>query len=242
MVKFYEMELAGRKLSIETGKFAAQANASVTVRYGDTMLMTNVCAAKEAQDGIDFFPLTINYEEKMYAVGRIPGSFNRREGKPSDKAVLVARAIDRPIRPLFPHDFRNDVVITNTVLSVDPTCNPEVCAYIGTSAALAISDIPWGGPTGAVQVGLIDDKIIINPTEEESLQSKLHLTVAGTLEKITMIEAGADEVPNDVMLQAIKEAHVEIKKLCEFIQGIKDEILKNENTLSQYIEPNKINL
>ena len=226
MVKFYEMELAGRKLSIETGKFAAQANASVTVRYGDTMLMTNVCAAKEAQDGIDFFPLTINYEEKMYAVGKIPGSFNRREGKPSDKAVLVARAIDRPIRPLFPHDFRNDVVITNTVLSVDPTCNPEVCAYIGTSAALAISDIPWGGPTGAVQVGLIDDKIIINPTEEESLQSKLHLTVAGTLEKITMIEAGADEVPNDVMLQAIKEAHVEIKKLCEFIQGIKDEIGK----------------
>ena len=226
MVKFYEMELAGRKLSIETGKFAAQANASVTVRYGDTMLMTNVCAAKEAQDGIDFFPLTINYEEKMYAVGRIPGSFNRREGKPSDKAVLVARAIDRPIRPLFPHDFRNDVVITNTVLSVDPTCNPEVCAYIGTSAALAISDIPWGGPTGAVQVGLIDGKIIINPTEEESLQSKLHLTVAGTLEKITMIEAGADEVPNDVMLQAIKEAHVEIKKLCEFIQGIKDEIGK----------------
>jgi len=226
MVKFYETELAGRKLSIETGKFAAQANGSVTVRYGDTMVMTNVCAAKEAQDGIDFFPLTINYEEKMYAVGKIPGSFTRREGKPSDKAILVARAIDRPIRPLFPHDFRNDVVITNTVLSVDPECNPEVCAYIGTSAALAISDIPWGGPTGAVQVGLIDDKIIINPTEEESLKSKLHLTVAGTEEKITMIEAGAEEVSNEKMLEAIKTAHADIKALCKFISTIKDEIGK----------------
>ena len=226
MFKVYETELAGRKLTIETGKFAKQANGSVTVRYGDTVVMTNVCAAKEAQDGIDFFPLTINYEEKLYAVGRIPGSFTRREGKPSDKSILVARAIDRPIRPLFPHDFRNDVCVTNTVLSMDQDCSPEVCANIGTSAALSISDIPWGGPTAAVQVGYVNDQIVINPDAEQRKVSRLRLTVAGTLEKITMIEAGADEIPNDIMLEAIKEAHVEIKKLCKFISDIKAEIGK----------------
>ena len=226
MFKIYETELAGRKLTIESGKIARQANGSVVVRYGETTVMVNVTASKEAQDGVDFFPLSVNYEEKLYAVGRIPGSFNRREGKPSDKAVLVSRAIDRPIRPLFPHDFRNDVCVTITVLSVDPECSPEVCANIGTSAALAISDIPWGGPTAGVQVGYIDDKIVINPTEEQSKVSRLHLTVAGTLEKIVMIEAGADEIPNDLMLEAIKQAHVEIKKICEFIAGIKAEIGK----------------
>lgn len=226
MFKFYETELAGRKLSIETGKFANQANASVTVRYGDTVVMTNVAAAKEAQEGVDFFPLSVNYEEKLYAVGRIPGSFNRREGKPADKAVLISRAIDRPIRPLFPSDFRNDVCVTNTVLSMDQDCSPEVCANIGTSAALSISDIPWGGPTAAVQVGYVNDQIIINPTEEQRKNSRLQLTVAGTKEKITMIEAGADEIPNATMLQAIKEAHIEIKKICDFIQNIKDEVGK----------------
>ena len=155
MYKIYETELAGRKLTIETGKVAKQANGSVIVRYADTVVMTNVAASKEAQEGVDFFPLSVNYEEKLYAVGRIPGSFNRREGKPSDKAILVSRAIDRPIRPLFPADFRNDVCVTNTVLSVDPVASPEVCANIGTSAALSISDIPWGGPTAAVQVGYL---------------------------------------------------------------------------------------
>ena len=226
MFKVYETELAGRKLTIETGKFANQANGSVTVRYGDTVVMTNVAASKEPQDGVDFFPLSVNYEEKLYAVGKIPGSFNRREGKPSDKAILVSRAIDRPIRPLFPADFRNDVCVTNTVLSVDYDCSPEVCANIGTSAALSISDIPWGGPTSAVQVGYVDDKIVINPDAEQNKKSRLRLTVAGTEEKITMIEAGADEIPNDIMLEAIKEAHVEIKKICKFISEIKAEIGK----------------
>ncbi len=226
MFKIYETELAGRKLTIETGKFAKQANGSVTVRYGDTVVMTNVTASKEPKDGVDFFPLSVDYEEKLYSVGKIPGSFNRREGKPADKAILVSRAIDRPIRPLFPHDFRNDVCVVNTVLSVDEDCSPEVCANIGTSAALSISDIPWGGPTSAMQVGYIDNKIVLNPSEEESKKSRLHLTVAGTEEKITMIEAGADEIPNDIMLNAIKEAHVEIKKICKFISEMKSEIGK----------------
>ena len=228
MYKYYETELAGRKLSIETGKFANQANGSVTVRYGDTVVMTNVTASKEAQEGVDFFPLSVNYEEKLYAVGRIPGSFNRREGKPSDKAVLVSRAIDRPIRPLFPSDFRNDVCVVNTVLSMDQDCSPEVCANIGTSAALSISDIPWGGPTAAVQVGYVDGEIVINPTSEQNKRSRLRLTVAGTEEKITMIEAGADEISNDVMLEAIKRAHVDIKKICKFISDIKAEIGKEK--------------
>ena len=226
MFKIYETELAGRKLTIETGKFANQANGSVTVRYGDTVVMTNVTASKEPRDGVDFFPLSVDYEEKLYAVGRIPGSFNRREGKPADKAILVSRAIDRPIRPLFPHDFRNDVCVVNTVLSMDQDCSPEVCANIGTSAALSISDIPWGGPTAAVQVGYVNDEIVINPTEEQRKNNRLRLTVAGTEEKITMIEAGADEIPNDIMLEAIKKAHFEIKKLCAFIKNIKDEIGK----------------
>ena len=226
MFKYYETELAGRKLSIETGKFANQANGSVVVRYGETTVMTNVTASKEPREGVDFFPLSVDYEEKLYAVGKIPGSFNRREGKPADKAVLVSRAIDRPIRPLFPHDFRNDVCVVNTVLSVDQDCSPEVCANIGTSAALSISDIPWGGPTAAVQVGYIDNQIVINPKNDESKRSRLRLTVAGTQEKITMIEAGADEIPNDTMLEAIKQAHVEIKKVCKFISDIKAEIGK----------------
>ena len=226
MFKIYETELARRKLTIETGKFANQANGSVTVRYGDTVVMTNVTASKEPRDGVDFFPLSVDYEEKLYAVGRIPGSFNRREGKPADKAILISRAIDRPIRPLFPHDFRNDVCIVNTVLSMDQDCSPEVCANIGTSCALSISDIPWGGPTAAVQVGYVNDEIVINPTEEQRKNNRLRLTVAGTEEKITMIEAGADEIPNVIMLEAIKKAHVEIKKLCAFIKNIKDEIGK----------------
>ncbi len=226
MFKVYETELAGRKLTIETGKFANQANGSVTVRYGDTVVMTNVTASKEPRDGVDFFPLSVDYEEKLYAVGRIPGSFNRREGKPADKAILISRAIDRPIRPLFPHDFRNDVCVVNTVLSMDQDCSPEVCANIGTSAALSISDIPWAGPTAAVQVGYVNNEIIINPTEEQRKNNRLRLTVAGTEEKITMIEAGADEIPNDIMFEAIKKAHVEIKKLCQFIKNIKDEIGK----------------
>ena len=226
MVKTYETELAGRKLSIETGKVAGLANGSVVVRYEDTVVMVNVTASKEPKEGVDFFPLSVDYEEKLYSVGKIPGSYTKREGKPSDKAILTSRAIDRPIRPLFPKDFRNDVVVVATVLSVDQDNSPEVAAMIGTSAALSISDIPFGGPTAAVNVGLVDGKIIINPTEEQRKVSDLTLTVAGTDKKITMIEAGANEVPDDVMLEAIKEAHVEIKKICAFIQKMKDEIGK----------------
>ena len=226
MFRTYETELAGRKLVIETGKMAGLANGSVLVRYGDTCVLVNVTASKEPRDGIDFFPLSVDFEEKLYSVGKIPGGYTKREGKPGDKAILTSRAIDRPLRPLFPKDFRNDVCVVATVMSVEQDNSPEVAAMIGASAALSISDIPFGGPTAAVNVGLVDGKIIINPTSAEREKSDLTLTVAGTAEKIAMIEAGANEVPDDVMLEAIKTAHVEIKKMCEFIQKMKDEIGK----------------
>ena len=226
MFKKYETQLAGRNLSIETGKIAELANGSVVVRYGETVVMVNVTAAKEPKEGVDFFPLSVDYEEKLYAVGKIPGGFTKREGKPTDKAILTSRAIDRPLRPLFPKDFRNDTCVVATVLSVDPDNSPEVCAMIGASAALSISDIPFGGPTAAVAVGYVDNQIVINPTLEKREKSRLTLTVEGTLEKITMIEAGADEIPNDTMLEAIKTAHEEIKKICNFISDIKAEIGK----------------
>ena len=226
MFKTYETELAGRKLVFETGKMAGLANGSVLVRYGDTVVMVNVTASKEPKEGIDFFPLSVDYEEKLYAVGKIPGSFQKREGKPSDKAILTSRAIDRPLRPLFPKDFRNDVVVVATVLSVEQDNSPEVVAMIGASAALSISDIPFGGPTAAVNVGLVDGEIVINPTEAQRTKSDLNLTVAGTEKKIAMIEAGANEVPDDIMLEAIKKGHEEIKKICKFIEKMKEEIGK----------------
>ena len=247
MFKSYETELAGRKLVIETGKLAGLANGSVLVKYGDTVVMVNVTASKEPKEGIDFFPLSVDFEEKMYSVGKIPGSYTKREGKPSDKAILVSRAIDRPLRPLFPKDFRNDVVVVATVLSVEQDNSPEVAAMIGASAALSISDIPFGGPTAAVNVGLVNGEIVINPTEAQRKISDLNLTVAGTKEKIAMIEAGANEVPNDIMLEAIKKGHEEIKKLCDFIQKMKDEIGKPkfeyksfavDSDLYDYIERN----
>ena len=226
MFKSYETELAGRKLVIETGKLCGLANGSVVVKYGDTVVMVNVTASKEPRDGIDFFPLSVDYEEKLYSVGKIPGSYQKREGKPSDKAILTSRAIDRPLRPLFPKDFRNDVVVVATVLCVEQDNSPEVAAMIGASAALSISDIPFGGPTAAVNVGLVDGEIVINPTEAQREKSDLTLTVAGTAEKVAMIEAGANEVPDDIMLEAIKKGHAEIQKICEFIQKMKDEIGK----------------
>ena len=247
MFKSYETELAGRKLVIETGKLAGLANGNVVVKYGDTVVMVNVTASKEPKDGIDFFPLSVDYEEKLYSVGKIPGSYTKREGKPSDKAILTSRAIDRPLRPLFPKDFRNDVVVVATVLCVEQDNSPEVAAMIGASAALSISDIPFGGPTAAVNVGLVDGEIIINPTEAQREKSDLTLTVAGPAEKVAMIEAGANEVPEDVMLEAIKKGHEEIKKICKFIQGIKEEIGKPkfeyksfavEHDLYEYIEVN----
>ena len=226
MFKTFETELAGRKLVLETGKMAGLANGSVLVRYGETVVIVNVTASKEPRDGIDFFPLSVDYEEKLYSVGKIPGGYLKREGKPADKAILVSRAIDRPLRPLFPKDFRNDVCVVATVLSVEPDNSPEVAAMIGASAALSISDIPFGGPTAAVNVGYVDDTIVINPTLEEREKSRLTLTVAGTKEKIAMIEAGADEIPDDIMLASIKAAHIEIQKLCDFISNMKAEVGK----------------
>ncbi len=226
MFKTYETELAGRKLVIETGKMAGLANGSVLVRYGDTCILVTVTASKEPREGIDFFPLSVDFEEKLYAVGKIPGGFLKREGKPSDKAILTSRAIDRPLRPLFPKDFRNDVVVVGTVLCVEQDNSPEVAAMIGAATALAISDIPFNGPTAAVNVGLVDGQIVINPTEKQREKSDLTLTVAATEKKITMIEAGANEVPDDVMLKAIKEAHKEIKKICKFIKKIQKDIGK----------------
>ena len=226
MFKSYSMDLAGRKLTIETGKMAGLANASVLVKYGETTVLVNATASKEPKEGIDFFPLSVEYNERLYAVGKIPGGFTKREGKPADKAILTARAIDRPLRPLFPKDFRNDVVIDCLVLSVEQDCSPEICAMIGASCALSISDIPFGGPTATVAVGYVNDEIVINPTEEQRKNSRLNLTLAGTHDKIAMIEAGADELPDDKMLEAIKVAHKDIQKICEFISGIKAEIGK----------------
>ena len=228
MFNSYSMELAGRTLTIETGKMAGLANGSVLVKYGDTVVIVNVTASKEPREGIDFFPLSVDYEERMYAAGKIPGSFTKREGKPSDKAILVSRAIDRPIRPLFPKDLRNDVCVNAMVLSVDLDCSPEVAAQIGTSAALSISDIPFNGPTAAVSVGYVDGKIVINPTLEQRKNNRLNLTVAGTKEKVSMIEAGADEIPDDLMLEAIMAGHKEIQKIAEFIENIQKEIGKTK--------------
>ncbi len=228
MFKSYETELAGRKLVIETGKMAGLANGSVMVKYGETVVMVNVTASKKPREGIDFFPLSVDFEEKLYSVGKIPGGFLKREGKPSDKAILTSRAIDRPLRPLFPKDFRNDVVVVATVLCVEQDNVPEVAAMIGAAAALAISDIPFNGPTAGVNVGLVDGKIVINPNESQREKSDLTLTVAGTMDKITMIEAGANEVSDEVMLEAIKVGHEEIKKLCTFIDGMQKEIGKTK--------------
>ena len=228
MYRIFETELAGRRLTIESGKTSELANGSVWVRYGDTVVMVNVTASKEPKEGIDFFPLSVDYEEKLYSVGKIPGSFTKREGKPADKAILTSRAIDRPLRPLFPKDFRNDVCVVATVLSVEPDNSPEVAAMIGASAALSISDIPFGGPTAAVNVGYVDGKIILNPTLEQREKTELTLTVAGTVDKIAMIEAGANEISEEIMLEAIKTAHKEIQKICAFISGIRAEIGKTK--------------
>ena len=222
----YEMELAGRPLTLEVGKLAELANAAVMVGYGDTRVLVCATASARPRDGIDFFPLSVDFEEKMYAVGRIPGSFNRREGRPGEKGILTSRVIDRPIRPLFPYDFRNDVSIMATVMAVDHDCSPEIAALIGTSAALAISDIPWNGPVGAVKMGLVDGQLVINPTSEQRKVSDLDVTVVSTGKKVVMIEAGANEVPNDKMFEAIQKAHEENQKQIELINKMVAEIGK----------------
>ncbi|HBT49371.1 MAG: Polyribonucleotide nucleotidyltransferase [Caldanaerobacter subterraneus] len=220
----FEMELAGRKLVVQTGKVAQQANGAAWVKYGDTVVLVTACASKEPREGIDFFPLTVEYEERLYSIGKIPGGFIKREGKPSEKAILSARLIDRPIRPLFPEGYRNDVQVIATVLSVDPDAQPEIVAMIGSSVALSISDIPFNGPTGSVAVGLVDGKFVINPTYEQREKSLMHLVVSGTKDAIVMVEAGAKEVPEETILDAIVYAHQYIKQIVEFIEGIVKEV------------------
>ena len=224
--RIFKTQFAGRELSVETGKTCELSNGSCWVRYGETVVMANVTASAKPREGIDFFPLSVDYEERLYSEGRIPCSFMKREGKPSEKAILTSRVVDRPIRPLFPKDMRNDVSVVMTVLSVDPDNSPEICGMIATSVAISISDIPWNGPIGGISVGLVDGEIVLNPTLEQREKSDLNLTVAGTMEKIVMIEAGANEVDDDTMLKAIMTGHDEIKKIVAFISDIQKEIGK----------------
>ena len=232
----FETELAGRPFVVETGKMCGLSNGSCMVSYGDTRVLCNVTMSEKPREGVDFFPLSVDFEEKLYAVGRIPGSFMRREGRPGEKAILTSRVVDRPIRPLFPKDMRNDVSVVMTVMSVDQDCSPEIAGMIGTSIAISISDIPWKGPIAGVYVGLVDNELVINPTEAQRDKSDLQLTVAASMEKIVMIEAGANEVDERTMLNAIKAAHVEIKKMIEFINSIVAEIGKPKKEF-QSMEP-----
>ncbi|HPU41641.1 MAG TPA: polyribonucleotide nucleotidyltransferase [Acetivibrio clariflavus] len=240
MQKSFSMELAGRTLTIETGKLAQLANGAVLVRYGDTVILSTATASEKPREGIDFFPLSVDYEERLYSVGKIPGGFIKREGKPSEKAILTSRVIDRPLRPLFPKDLRNDVSIVSTVLSVDQDNSPEVAALLGASIALAISDIPFNGPVGGVILGLIDGQVIINPDAKQREKSQMYVTLAATREKIVMIEAGANEVPDEVMLEAIKVGHQEIKRICDFIDSIVKEVGKPKFQYESAEVPNEI--
>ena len=233
-VQRFETTFAGRPLSVETGKTCALSNGSCWVRNGDTVVMANVTASAKPREGIDFFPLSVDYEERMYSVGKIPGSFTKREGKPSEKAILTSRMVDRPIRPLFPKSMRNDVSVVMTVMAVDPDCAPDIVGMIATSIALSISDIPWNGPIAGISVGLVDGEIVLNPTLEQRQHNDLHLTVAGTKDKIVMIEAGANEVPEDTMLQAILTGHEEIKKMVAFISEIQAKIGKEKFTFEAH--------
>ena len=226
--RVFKTQLAGRSLVVETGKFAQLANGSCMVRYGDTCVHVAVTASEKPRDGIDFFPLSVDFEERLYSVGKIPGSFSKREGKPSDKAILASRVIDRPIRPLFPKDMRNDVSVVCTVMSVDEDCSPEITAMIGTSIALSISDIPWDGPISGSFVGLVNGEIVINPSAEQRKNSELSLTVASTAELIPMIEAGAKEVSDEKMYEAILAAHEVNKEVIKFIENIKNQVGKNK--------------
>lgn len=232
--KVFKMDFAGRELSVEIGKIAELASGSAILQYGETMVMVNVSKSAQPRDGIDFFPLSVDYEEKLYSVGKIPGGFLKREGKPSEKAILTSRLIDRPIRPLFPKGFRNDVQVVATVLSVDQDCTPDIVAMIGSSIALSISDIPFNGPTGSVSVGLVDGAFVINPTAEQREKSSLHLVVSGTKDAIMMVEAGAEEIPDELMLEAILFAHEEIKKVVEFVEMIVAEVGKEKIEVTLY--------
>ena len=244
--RVFKTQIAGRTLEVETGKFAQLANGSCMVKYGETTVHIAVTASEKPREGIDFFPLSVDFEERLYSVGKIPGSFSKREGRPSEKAILASRVIDRPIRPLFPKDLRNDVSVTCTVMSVDEDCSPEITAMIGTSIALSISDIPWNGPISGCFVGLVDDEIIINPTAQQRSKSKLSLTVASTEKVISMIEAGAEEVPDEKVYEAILKAHEVNQEVIKFINEIRSEVGKtkfvyesSEPSLEMYEEVKK---
>ncbi len=238
--KIFKFTLAGRELKVTVGKIAELTNGSCLVQYGDTVIMANVAASKEPRQGIDFFPLSVDFEEKLYSVGKIPGGFIKREGRPGEKAILTSRLIDRPLRPLFPAGYRNDVSVTVTVLSVDQDCSPEIAGMIGSSIALSISDIPFEGPTGSVNIGLIDGKFIVNPNSKEREITALDLTVSGTKEAIMMVEAGADEITEEVMLDAILFAHEEIKKICDFINEITAESGKEKSDYIKFVPDENI--
>ena len=238
--KTFSIELAGRELRIETGKLAQLANGAVLVRYGDTVVLSTATASAKPKEGVDFFPLSVDYEERLYSVGKIPGGFIKREGKPSEKAILTARAIDRPIRPLFPKNMRNEIVVVNTVLSVDQDNSPEIAAMIGTSAALSISDIPFKGPIGGIVLGLVDGEVIINPNAAQRAKSSMQVILAGTKDKITMIEAGADEVPEDSMLAAVMKGHEEIRRIVDFIEEIAKEVGKAKFEYKSFEVPEEL--
>ena len=240
MYKTFSMELAGRTLSVDIGRVAKQANGAAFMHYGDTTILSTATASDKPREGIDFFPLSVEYEEKMYAVGKIPGGFNKREGKASEHAILTSRVIDRPMRPLFPKDYRNDVTLNNLVMAVDPECNPEVVAMLGSSIATCISDIPFDGPCAATQIGMIDGELIVNPTLAQKDASDLQLTVASTREKVIMIEAGAKEIPEAKMIEAIFKAHEVNQEIIKFIDTIVAECGKAKHSYESCAVPEEL--
>lgn len=240
MYKSYTMELGGRTLRVDIGRVAKQANGAALVFYGDTTVLSTATASDKPREGIDFFPLSVEYEEKMYAVGKIPGGFNKREGKASEHAILTSRVIDRPMRPLFPKDYRNDVTLSNMVMSVDPECNPEVAAMLGSSISTCISDIPFDGPCAATQIGMLDGEFIINPGLGQKKISDLQLTVASTREKVIMIEAGANEIPEDKMIEAIYLAHDVNQEIIKFIDKIVEECGKEKHSYESCAVPEEL--
>ena len=240
MYKKFEMELAGRTLRVDVGRVAAQANGAAFMHYGDTVVLSTATASEKPREGIDFFPLSVEYEEKLYSVGKIPGGFNKREGKASENAILTSRVIDRPMRPLFPKDYRNDVTLNNLVMSVDPECSPELTAMLGSAIATAISDIPFDGPCATTQVGMIDGEFVFNPNEAQNAISDLKLTVASTKEKVIMIEAGANEIPEDKMIEAIYAAHELNQKVIEFIDQIVAECGKPKHAYTSCAIPEEL--
>ena len=240
MYKSYTMELAGRTLRVDIGRVAAQANGAAFMHYGDTVVLSTATASEKPREGIDFFPLSVDYEEKMYAVGKIPGGFNKREGKASENAILTSRVIDRPMRPLFPKDYRNDVTLNNMVMSVDPECRPELVAMLGAAIATSISDIPFDGPCAMTQVGMVDGEFIINPSQLQWKEGDLNLTVASTREKVIMIEAGANEIPEEKMIEAIYMAHDVNQTIIKFIDQIVAEAGKEKHTYESCAIPEEL--